>query len=57
MLDGVVAVAAVQEQCQVALVEAGTMDRGKKWRIEGAARKSESDGETVVVLVSVHTVL
>ena len=57
MLDGLVAAVAVQEPCQVALVEAGTMDRGKKWWIEGAAWKSESVGETVVVLVFVHTVL
>ena len=47
MLDGLVAVVAMRERCQVALVEAGTMDRGKKWRIEGAAWKSESVGETV----------
>ena len=35
MLDGLVAAVAVRERCQVALVEAETMDRGKKWRIEG----------------------
>ena len=57
MLDGLVATVAVRERCQVALVEAETMDRGKKWRIEGRAWKSESEGETVVVLVFVHTVL
>ena len=57
MLDGLVATVAVRERCQVVLVEAETMDRGKKWRIEGGAWKSESEGETVVVLVSVHTVL
>ena len=57
MLDGLVAAVAVRERCQVALVEAGTMDRGKKWQIEGSVWKSESEGETVVVLVSVHTVL
>ena len=32
MLDGLVATVAVRERCQVALVEAETMDRGKKWR-------------------------
>ena len=44
MLDGVVAVAAVQEQCQVALVEAGTMAQGQEVADRGAAWKSESVG-------------
>ncbi|KAG2589923.1 hypothetical protein PVAP13_5NG300850 [Panicum virgatum] len=56
--DGPVAAVAVRERRRVyALVEAGTTDRGKEWRIKEAAWKSESEGEMVVVLVFVGVAL
>jgi hypothetical protein len=49
---------AVRERRRVyALVEAGAVDGGKKWRIEETSWKSESEGEMVVVLVFVGVAL
>lgn len=56
--EGPVASVAVRERRRVyALVEAGAVDGGKKWRIEEASWKSESEGEMVVVLVFVGVAL
>ncbi|CAO2190974.1 unnamed protein product [Urochloa humidicola] len=56
--DGPVAAVAVRERRRVyAMVEAGTADGGKEWRIEEAAWKSESEGEMVVGLVFVGVAL
>lgn len=56
--DGAVVAVAVRERKRVfALMEAGTMDGKKEWRIEEVSWKQESEGEMIVAFVFVGAAL